>query len=109
MHLLIDLFPFVDVAAPVGELRFHFRIRKLQERTLPQKVIGRLQAEVGESLIVFAAQLAVDLQEAGQQVARQPFRSIRSVLEGAAGSLLASTLRDRSIASAWGPMLHRLK
>ncbi len=70
MHLLIDLFPFVDVAPPVGELRLDFRIRQLQERTLPQKVIGSLQAQVGQSLIILAAQLAVDLQKARQQVAR---------------------------------------
>src|SRR6266851_98785 len=70
MHLLIDLFPFVNIAAPVGELRFHFRIRQLQERTLPQKMVGRLEAEIGESLIILASQLAVDLEKTREQVSR---------------------------------------
>ena len=70
VHLLVDLLAFIDVAAAVGELRLHLGIRELQERLLPQEVVGGLQAEIGQRLVVLAAQLAVDLQEARQQVAR---------------------------------------
>src|SRR5438876_275161 len=69
MNLLVDFLPLVNIRPPVGELRFHFRIRQLQEWTRPEEVIGRLQSQVSQGLVVLAAQLPIYLQEPRQQVA----------------------------------------
>src|SRR6266508_2794984 len=69
MYLLIDLLTLVDVIADVSELRLNLGVGQLQKRSVPQHSRLGLQAQVGERLIVLAAQFTVDFQEALKQVA----------------------------------------
>ncbi len=70
MHLLIHLLAFVDVTAHIGEFGLHLRIGQLQKRIGPQKFIGRLEAQIGQRLVVRAAHIPIDLEKARQQIAR---------------------------------------
>ena len=68
MHLLVDFFAFVDVGARVGEFRLDLRVAQLLERSLEKHLGRRLLRQVGQVLIVLPPQVAVDLQEACQQI-----------------------------------------
>src|SRR5215813_3127761 len=70
MNLLVDLFALVDVVPHVSEVRLHFCVGLLQERLRPKESRLSLQSQIGESLIVGAPHLAVDLDESGNEIAR---------------------------------------
>src|SRR5579884_1074567 len=46
MDLLVDLLPFIDITAIVGEFRFHLRICELKKWTSPKKMVGRFRAQI---------------------------------------------------------------
>src|ERR1700733_964718 len=64
VHLLIDLLAMVDIAAHVSKGGLGLGVRLACERLMPEKPIGCLQSQVGQSLVVGLAHLSVDLDEA---------------------------------------------
>ena len=64
VHLLVDLIAVVDVVADVGEIGLF--LAPVNEGAVPQDLFFSLEAQVGELLVVDAAEFAVDLEEAGQ-------------------------------------------
>ena len=64
MHLLINLFAMIDIAAHVSEGGLGLGVRLAREGLMPKESIGGLEAQVGESLVVGLAHLGVDLDEA---------------------------------------------
>ena len=67
VHLLVDFLAFVNVAAHVGEFRFHLGVRQLQKGFGPEKLLRRFKTQIRQRLVVGAAHFAVDLEEARQQ------------------------------------------
>ena len=66
VHLLVDLLAVVDVVADVGEIGLF--LAPVDERPVPQNLLFGLEAQVRQLLVVLAAHLAVDLEEAREQV-----------------------------------------
>ena len=69
VHLLVDLLVMVDIAAHVSKGGLGLGVRLACERLMPEKPIGCLQSQVGQSLVVGLAHLGVDLDEARDGIA----------------------------------------
>jgi hypothetical protein len=66
VHLLVHLFAVIHVIAHVGEVGLFFA--PVGNGPFHSIFLFGLEAQVGELLIVLAAQVAVDFEEAGQQI-----------------------------------------
>src|ERR1019366_8706139 len=95
VNLLVHLLAVVNVAANVGEIRLLFAI--VDEGTVPQHFLFGLESQVRKLLVVLAPQLAVDVEETGEQVLtrRQRARGIDRVHQ-----LLHQRIVDGEIAHA---------
>ena len=69
VHLLVDLLAVVDVVAQIGEGGLGLGVRLAREGLGPEELRRGLEAQVGKSLIVGLAHLAVDLDKARHGIA----------------------------------------
>src|SRR5438093_42850 len=72
VHLAIDLAAGIDVGAQLGEVREHLGVPRLDERPLPERLVGRGGADLPFRLLGPAPKIAVDDQKAvGERLARR--------------------------------------
>ena len=66
VYLPVHLLAVIDVVAHVGEIGLFLAV--VQEGTVPQHLLLGLEAQIGKLLVVPAAEVAIDFEEAREQV-----------------------------------------